>query len=60
MMLSRVQSMSQLFILGSVPVEKFYADQKALEELNRLESISMNKNPSGWEIEKRTQSKYLP
>ena len=58
-MLSRVQSMSQLFILGSLPVEKFYADQKALEELDRLEKISMNKNPSGWETEKNETIKIF-
>ena len=50
-MLSRVQSISQLFILGSVPVSKFYAGPKALEELACLQIISLNRNPSRWEKE---------
>ena len=45
-MLSRVQSISQLFILESVPVDKFYADSGALLEQKRLENISLNQNPS--------------
>ena len=48
-MLSRVQEISQLFILGSVPVKKIYADPQALMELERLERISMNNNPTKWE-----------
>ena len=48
-MLSRVQSIEQLFILKSLPKEKFYADGKALEELNRLDGISVNRNPPLWE-----------
>ena len=47
--LSRVESISQLFIIGSLPKSKFYADQKALEELGRLDRISVNKNPLVWE-----------
>ena len=48
-MLSRVQSLEQLFILGSLPANKIYADDKALQELDRLNSISMNKNPQRWD-----------
>jgi hypothetical protein len=48
-MLSRIQDISQLFILDSVPVNKIYACGKALKELERLESISKNKNPTIWE-----------
>ena len=33
--LSRVQEIAQLFILGSVPVKKIYADPDALNELDR-------------------------
>ena len=51
-MLSRVQSIEQLFILHSVPKNKFYADMKALDELDRLNNISMNKNPQIWEQNK--------
>ena len=50
-MLSRVQALSQLFVIGSVPRNKFYASPKALKELERLNSISVNENPSVWERE---------
>ena len=48
-MLSRVQELGQLFILGSVPVSKIYADPRALNELERLERVSINNNPTKWE-----------
>ena len=48
-MLSRVQELGQLSIIGSLPVAKLYPDPNALEELERLNKISMNKNPSKWE-----------
>ena len=47
-MLSRVQCLNQLVIIDSLPVDKLYASQKALEEVKRMESISCNKNPSSW------------
>ena len=48
-MLSRIQHISQLFIIGSLPSEKIYACKQALDELERLDRISQNKNPSEWE-----------
>ena len=48
-MLSRVQNIEQVFILGSLPKDKFYADGQALEELKRLHSVSVNLNPPLWE-----------
>ena len=48
-MLSRVQSIEQLFILHSLPINKFYADTKALDDLERLNNISININPPIWE-----------
>ena len=47
-MLSRVQTLDQLFILGEVPRNKLYADAKALKEVERLEGVSVNQNPSTW------------
>ena len=47
-MLSRVQSLDQLYILGEVPNNKLYADAKALKEVSRLEAVSINNNPSIW------------
>ena len=48
-MLSRIQSISQLYIIGSLPEDKFYASQQALIELDRLNSVSINRNPPLWE-----------
>ena len=50
-MLSRVQSLSQLYIIGSLPEGKFYASKEALTELERLNSVSINRNPPLWEQE---------
>ena len=47
-MLSRVQSINQLYILESLPARKIYADPKALEEVNRMVKVSVNENPSIW------------
>ena len=47
--LSRVETIEQLFIAESLPQNKFYASPKALEELKRLEAVSINKNPPAWE-----------
>ena len=47
--LSRTQSIQQVFIIGSLPESKFYADHKALQELERLEIVSCNTNPPLWE-----------
>ena len=48
-MLSRVESLNQLFIRGSLPDNKFYASHQALAELERLDKISVNNNPPVWE-----------
>ena len=47
-MLSRVQSIQQLLIVGELPAKKLYADQKALNEVKRLEAVSLNNNPTVW------------
>ena len=48
-MLSRVQNISQLFILETVPEKCFRTNKKCLAELERLTNISLNKNPPVWE-----------
>ena len=58
-MLSRVQSIEQLFILNSLPRDKFYADVKALQELERLNNISINNNPSLWEKKHKNNFKIF-
>ena len=47
-MLSRIQSLSQLYIIGSLPEGKFYASLEALTELERLNCVSINRNPPLW------------
>lgn len=41
-MMSRVQSISQLFILDKLPCGKIYASKTAMKELERLESVAIN------------------
>ena len=48
-MLSRVQNISQLFILGSLPDKCFRTNEKCLAELERMTNISVNNNPPVWE-----------
>ena len=45
-MLSRVQALSQLIILESVCENKLYASQVAMNELERMKSISINNEQS--------------
>ena len=47
--LSRVESITQLYILDSLPTSKFYADPSALDEIERLDKVSVNWNPPKWE-----------
>ena len=41
-MLSRIQALSQLFILKEVCIHKIYASQQAMGELDRLKNVSLN------------------
>ena len=50
-MLSRVESLDQLYILGSLPENKLYASRKALEELEDMNERSINRNPIPWHKE---------
>ena len=50
-MLSRPCSLSQIYILDEFQKSKMYPNQKALVELERLNKISKNNNPSEWEKE---------
>ena len=47
-MLSRVQCLDQLYIVGELKEEKIRASLAALSELKRLQQISFNKNPTPW------------
>ena len=48
-MLSRVCTLWQIFILNKFDEAKMYPNMKALEELARLDKISLNNNPTCWE-----------
>ena len=48
-MLSRVCSLEQIFILNEFEESKMYPNMKALDELERLDKISINRNPTKWE-----------
>ena len=47
-MLSRVQCIEQLYIVGELDEEKIRASSAALGELKRLQQISFNRNPTQW------------
>ena len=47
-MLSRVQEITQLFILERLPIEKLKPSEIALAEVDRLNSVSLNNNLPGW------------
>ena len=47
-MLSRVQCLEQIYIVGRLQESKIKASNKALEELHRLERTSLNRNPRLW------------
>ena len=51
-MLSRVMELTQLFIIGELDEKKIYPDQSALEELRRMNEVSINNNPSIWNRER--------
>ena len=48
-MLSRVQDIEQLYILEELVPEKIFANHAALGEIERLVSVSKNKNPTPWD-----------
>ena len=48
-MLSRVQPMDQVFIVEKFSESKIRTPKTAMEEMRRLENISMNKNHTPWE-----------
>ena len=50
-MLSRICSLSQLYILEEFDETKMYPSQIAMEELERLKQISQNNNLTDWERE---------
>ena len=55
-MLSRPCSRSQIYVLDEFDESKMYPITKALAELERLNDISLNKNPTDWE---KDESQYV-
>jgi len=47
-MLSRVQQIEQVFILGVLDENKIRTSNIALQELHRMKAVSLNSNPSPW------------
>ena len=47
-MMSRVQSLEQVYILNKLDVDKISISGQALDELERLEAISFNRNLTPW------------
>ena len=47
-MMSRVQCIDQIFIVDNLKESKIMMSKDALEELHRLEHISLNRNPTCW------------
>ena len=54
-MLSRVRELSQLYILGELPEKKIYPIQSALEEIKRLEKVSINNILNSWDKPARSE-----
>ena len=48
-MFSRVQELKQLYILDEIPPNSIRQNPAALEEIERLISVSINKNPTEWD-----------
>ena len=47
-MFSRVQELDQVYIIGAFNPDKIYPSKKALKELERLNKVSINSNPTVW------------
>ena len=56
-MLSRVESIEQLFILEEFDGRKIYGNPDAIEELNKMNKISVNENPSQWKDTRLAQTR---
>ena len=56
-MLSRIQRLEQLYILNALQPAKLKISRIALKELERLQSISENENPSLWKKENKNSLK---
>ena len=53
-MMSRIKELEQLFILEELTEGKIYPIKKALDEIKRLQDVSINSNPSSWDKEPKS------
>ena len=53
-MLSRIKELKQLYILEELPENKIYPIKKALDEITRLQEVSINNDPTSWDKESET------
>ena len=58
-MLSRVQELNQIFIIEDFDPQKIYPSRKAIEEVLRMDRISINKNPTEWNQNQSTVVKIM-
>ena len=58
-MFSRVQEMNQLYIIDEFDPNKIYPSAKALKELERMNRVAINNNPSPWQKEKSDTVKIM-
>ena len=58
-MLSRVQEMEQVYLIDGFDPDKIYPSKKALNELERMNSVSWNNNPSCWNKDMKEVIKIL-
>ena len=60
-MMSRVESIDQLYILEEFDASKIYGNQQAITELKRMDKIAINQKPSSWNNlqERRTRISIL-
>ena len=58
-MLSRVQEIDQVYLIDDFDPNKIYPSVKALKELERMNSVSLNKNPSPWNNPNTSATKIM-
>ena len=56
-MLSRVESITQLFILEEFDEKKVYGNHEAIKELEKMNKISVNERPTAWHDKKIRQTR---
>ena len=48
-MMNRIKELEQLFILEELPENQIFPIKKALDEIKRLQEVSINNNPTSWD-----------